>query len=340
MNNGKPTLRTLATATGLAVTTVSRALKNAPDIAEATRRQVHEKARLIGYSPDRAAVRLRTGQTRVIAFLLEPHDEMLSFGTRMIAGIMSALRDTGYHLVVMPQFADEEPLHAVRNIVRNRLADGIVFCRTRPDDERARFLAQEGFPFITHGRTELDHAHDFVDFDNAVFARDAAMTLLAANCNHIALIGAPAPYTYHRHMLAGFLSAVEEAGARHEVAREIDISSPAEDIRAWAAQAIRDRGINGFVCGGEAAALAVGKAVSDLGGELGAGMSIVAKQTTPLFDAMSPDLTTVFEDLEAAGNAIGEALVRRLTGTAPETQQVLLGPAARPAQAFAGPSTA
>lgn len=331
MPSGKPTLRTLATATGLAVTTVSRALKGAPDISEATRKRVNEKAISIGYSPDRAAVRLRTGQTRVIAFLLEPHDEMLSFGTRMIAGIMASLRNTGYHLVVMPQFADEEPLHAVRNIVRNRLADGIVFCRTRPDDERARFLTQEGFPFVSHGRTDLSAGHDYVDFDNHAFAHDAVGRLASAGAHRIALIGAPSRYTYHRHMQSGFLAAVATTGLGAETPVDIDISSPADDITDWAATAVMERGVDGFVCGGEASALAVGRAIAELKGEAGMHIGIVAKQTTPLFDAMSRDFETIFEDLEAAGQALGTALVMRLSGHATGVQQVLLGPSARSA---------
>src|SRR5262245_7635229 len=58
---GRPTLKTIAFMTGLGVTTVSRALKDAPEIGEETRRRVQLVARQIGYRPNRAGVRLRTG---------------------------------------------------------------------------------------------------------------------------------------------------------------------------------------------------------------------------------------------------------------------------------------
>ena len=63
----KPTLKTIADLTGLAVTTVSRALAGAPQIALETRERVRAVASDIGYQPDRAALRLRTGRTNVIS---------------------------------------------------------------------------------------------------------------------------------------------------------------------------------------------------------------------------------------------------------------------------------
>ena len=53
-----------------AVPTVSRALNDAPDIGEATKRRVQELAEKIGYRPNRAGLRLRTGKTNVIALVL------------------------------------------------------------------------------------------------------------------------------------------------------------------------------------------------------------------------------------------------------------------------------
>ncbi|MEP3303717.1 MAG: LacI family DNA-binding transcriptional regulator, partial [Roseibium sp.] len=62
----RPTLKTIAFMTGLGITTVSKALKDAPDIGEATKKRVRLVADQIGYRPNRAGVRLRTGKTNVI----------------------------------------------------------------------------------------------------------------------------------------------------------------------------------------------------------------------------------------------------------------------------------
>ena len=321
----KPTLRTRANETGFAVTTVSRALNDAPEIALETRQRVHEAAQRIGYRPDRAAQRLKTGKTKVIAFLLEPHEEMLGFGTRMIAGIVASLRPTDYHLVVVPQFSDEPPIEAVRKIVNNWNADGLIFCRTRPFDDRVRYLLEEQFPFVCHGRTELSTSHAFVDFDNYEFALLAARKLLSSGRKHIALIGAPKPYTYCRHMLHGFMTAVSESGVRYETPSDIDIASPPEMVASWVTQAV-SRGIDGIVCGGESSVLTVLSALSELGLSAGKDVGIVYKQTTPLFDKFDSRAQPIFEDLECAGRELGSTLLAILSKGPTAASRVIHSP--------------
>jgi len=318
MDTTKPTLKTIANITGLAVTTVSRALKGEPEIAAETRQRVRTVADQIGYVPDRAAQRLRTGRTNVISFVLEPHDEMLNFGSMMIAGLMTAFRDTPYHLLVTPQFKGMDPLVPIRHIVRNHLADGIVFCRTTPSDERAKMLLENEFPFISHGRTEFGTAHPYVDFDNYEFAQRAVGKLIAQGFRKLVLINAPALYAFSRHMRDGFVEAAREHGIDHSIAEAVSIESPPERIRKLAMEYIRTDQTDGFVCGGEVSAMAVLAAVADHGLAANRDIGIFAKQTTPLFDQIRPRIGTVYEDLEVAGRKLGELLLQRINGATAE----------------------
>lgn len=310
----KPTLRTIADVTGLAVTTVSRALKDAPEIATETRERVRSVANRIGYVPDRAAQRLRTGRTNVISFVLAPHEEILGFGTSMISGLTEAFRGTSYHLTVIPHFADEDEEGPVRRILRNKLADGIIFCRTRPLDIRVRTLLEHDFPFVTHGRTELATPHPFVDYDNFQFAHLAASRLIGNGRRHLVLINAPGHNTYSQHMLHGFMSAVREHGISYEVAPEVTIESPPEQIRHFALSRLGPTKADGFVCGGEVSAMAVMAAITDSSQTIGEDVDIVAKRTTPIFDQLRPGIDMIGEDLVGAGRKLGELMLKRLKG--------------------------
>ena len=62
----RPTLRSLAEITGLGISTVSQALRDSPEIAIETRKRVQLAAQQMGYRPNRAGVRLRTGKSNVI----------------------------------------------------------------------------------------------------------------------------------------------------------------------------------------------------------------------------------------------------------------------------------
>ena len=113
----KPTLKTISRLSGMAVPTVSRALGDAPDISLETKAKVRRIADKIGYIPNRAGVRLRTGRTYVIALVLSTEHDVMNMTARLISSIADGLRGSLYHLVVTPDFPDEDPMKAIRYIV-------------------------------------------------------------------------------------------------------------------------------------------------------------------------------------------------------------------------------
>jgi LacI family transcriptional regulator len=113
----RPTLKTIAYMTGLGITTVSRALKDAPDIGADTKERVRLVANQLGYQPNRAGVRLRTGKTNVIALVLSIDEELMGFTSQMVFGISEVLAGTQYHLVVTPHSHQKDPMVPVRYIL-------------------------------------------------------------------------------------------------------------------------------------------------------------------------------------------------------------------------------
>ena len=325
----RPTLKTIADLTGLAVTTVSRALGNAPQISLETRERVHRVAAEIGYSPDRAAQRLKTGRTNVIAVLLEPHEEILGYGTSLMAGLARALQGTAYHLIVMPNFLHGSNLAAVDYIMRNGMADGLIMSRTEPLDPRVKLLLENDFPFVTHGRTELSSAHPYVDYDNFTFTYAATKRLLAKGRRKPALISGPSQYTFAGHILHGFMTAVREAGCAFEIISGVDLDTPAGDIRDRIARRNREPDApDAYVCGGEVCALATITGMSDCGLTLGLEYDVVAKQTSSLLSAIQPKVESIYEDLIDTGSRMGDILLKRIGGeTDMRALQLLLCPA-------------
>lgn len=323
----KPTLRTISELTGLAVTTVSRALSNAPQLSAETRERVRRVADELGYMPDRAALRLRTGRTNVISLVLDSHQEILGFSNSIINGLTLALRDTAVHLILTPTFSNMALTEPVEFIVRNRLADGVIFTRTEPFDPRVRLLLEAGFPFVTHGRTEFSTPHPFVDFDNSAFAYEATRRLIARGRRKVTTILPPRRLTFGQHLLHGFMTAVREAGVEYEIPTAITLDSPAGEIRAYVAQRAGEAGApDAYVCSGEVSALATISALAGRGLALGREYDIVAKQTSRLLTDIEPEVETIYEDLAAAGENMGQLLLRRIAAEDAETLQILQPP--------------
>lgn len=286
-----------------------------------------ETAERLGYVPDRAAQRLRTGRTKVIQLLLNLDHEFISFTHEMIGGLSDALAGTGYSVTLFPDILDRDRLTAVRQIVEGRLGDGIIFNRTEPFDPRVRYLTEQGFPFICHGRTEFTVPHPFVDYDNEAFARLAIQRLLDRGRTRPLMILPPARYTFSQHLRWGATAAARDAGIICETPEEITLDSPRDEALDWMRQRLAqpDRP-DGIICVGEIAALIALAAIGDNHLQIGPQIDVVAKRASGVFDLMRPRIDTITEDLRLTGRAMGEILLRSMAGEDPARLQVLLPP--------------
>lgn len=325
-NHSKPTQKDVADRAGFAVTTVSRALAGDPLIAASTRTKIAQVADEIGYVPDRAAQRLRTGRTNVIALVLDPHGEILDFSGSMISGFAEVVRGTRYHLNLTQYQLGEDPMAPIRNIVRNRLADGIVFARTEPQDARVRYLLDAGFPFVTHGRTDIG-GHAWYDYDNAAFAEMAVEKLVSNGRKRILIVPPSKRYTFARHMTDGFKSAIGRASVQGIVPGNFDLNAPATVIHEKLRDILSaDDRPDGFITAGEIAAMAGLAAIEDAGLTLGVDIDLIAKQTSRVFDLHRPRVETVFENIENAGRTMAQALLDEIEGNSSPLRQTLQRP--------------
>ena len=316
--SGKPTLKTIAQMTGLAVTTISRALNNAPELAQDTRERVQKIAAEIGYLPDRAALRLKTGRTNVISLVLEPDEQIYGFGSAIVSGLTEAMRDTAYHLVIMPQFRNVQPIEPIRHIVRNRMADGVIFSKVEPFDERIRFLLDNDFPFASHGRSSWPDPHASVDFDNETYAYGATKRLAQKGCRKVSIVLPDSALSYTEHLKNGIMRGAAEAGIAYEFAADVNLNSPTDAIRNYVIKRGKRPGApDGYVCASEISALAVIGGLSDSGMVVGKTAFVVAKQASPLFDQFQPGADTVPEDFVRSGFHLGALLLRRINGEDP-----------------------
>ena len=327
----RPTLKTVAEATGFAVTTVSRALADDPRIAKETRARVAEAATELGYVPDRAAQRLRTGRTKVVSLLVNPRHQFLGFIDVFLNGLTEAFRDTGYHINITPDYIEGDRVTTVNNIMRNRLADGVICTRTECFDPRVRLMLENDFPFVTHGRTEFGTPHPYVDFDNESFARQAVARLVAKGRSRLCMIGPDPRFTFSQHLRYGFLSAVREAGVDYILPEDITLDADSATLSKWLLENRKqDLPPDGYVCVGEVSALATMAVLRDSGAVIGKDADIFAKRASPIFSLMRPRIDSVFEDLRETGSAIGTLLLERIEGTDPDRLQKLIAPATGP----------
>jgi LacI family transcriptional regulator len=324
----RPTLKTIAHMAGLGVSTVSQALKDGPEISEETRARVKLIARQIGYRPNRAGVRLRTGKTNVISVVLNAQEEGSGLVSNMVYGISNALINTPYHLVVTPYQLDD-PMAPVRYIVETGSADGVIISRTQPSDPRVRYLTDHGVPFAAHGRTEMGIVHPSYDYDNEAFAVEALKLLKAQGRQRAVLLGPPPGLTFYKHTHLGFERGLQIHGMSGSAIGGHDIDSDLKEIRILGAElARRHHRPDGIVCSSATASIALAIGLADEGLTIGRDYDIVTKHSTELLALTWPNIIFMREDFREAGFELARMVMARIAGADSSNLQKLVAPAA------------
>jgi LacI family transcriptional regulator len=330
-SGGRPTLRTVAEATGLSLSTVSLSLRGGKNLREDTRRRVEEAARALGYVPDHAGVRLRTGRTHVIALVLDLAEGAINHARHLIQGIGEAMRDTRYHLVVLPEHDRDASAETIRHIIGTRSADGVLVTHTLPFDPRVRLLIDGNLPFVSHGRTCFETPHPWVDFPGEAFARRAVERLVAQGCRSLLLVSSDDGTVNHGNVLAGFALGLAE----HGLVAPAPIAAAPGGGRTLR---LRDLGCHlatrpdrpdGVVCDNEVDAMALTTGLRQGGAVVGTHLRVICKQTSDILPILFPEIEGIEEDVRAAGREMTRLLVRRIEGEPSEQLRVLVEPTLR-----------
>ncbi len=309
----KPTLRTISELSGLAVPTVSRALNDAPDIGKDTKARVREIANQIGYVPNRAGVRLRTGKTNVVSLVLGTDNEVTDHTGQLVSSIANVLRNTRYHLNVTPYFPNEDPMIPVRYIVETGSADAIILNRVEVDDPRVAYLMERDFPFVCFGRSRWRDKHPYFDFDNGSFGEIAAEEMIARGCKSITILMPPPEQNYSQDMRNGAEAAVARHGQRLEVLQGISGDDPSHVIEAKIADYLREHPeCDGLICPSATAAIASIVGAERIGREIGADLQVFAKEAIPFLQHFRKAVGTIREDVRQAGEFLARAAIQAI----------------------------
>lgn len=313
--NTRPTLKTISERTGFAVATVSRALKDASDIGEDTKKRVRAVAAELGYRPNRAGVRLRTGKTNVISLVISTEEHVMNHTAQLIYSISKTLTGTAYHLTVTPYSPQDDPMGPIRYIVETASADGVIMNQTELDDPRVRYLSEHNFPFATHGRTTKGIVHANYDFDNSTYAGIGVDELVRLGRRRLLLIPPPVHQTYGRVMFDGFVAAADAAGIEFSVSNKIISESSIALTEAYFTELMaRPNHPDGLIFASPSSAMAAIAGSEAAGRVIGRDFDVIAKEAVPFLQLFRKEIIVLKEDVSKAGRFLTRALVDIIEG--------------------------
>ena len=320
----RATLKTISELTGLSLSTVSLSLRGGAALKEETRRKVEEAAKLVGYVPDRAGVRLRTGKTNVIALVLDGAAESIDFARYLIQGIGQGIKDTRYHLTVTPEFDRTRSIDSVKYILDNRTADGVIITHTGARDPRVQLLMDAGMPFVTHGRTEFYAQHAYHDFHSEAFAEAAVARFVTRGCKDLMLVIGDDGTNNYLNIVHTFERGALKRRVESRVVDHKTVRAASDELRALGRElAARPDRPDGILCDSELRSIPLVSGLQEGGVVVGQDLSFICKQTSDILPIVFPRVDTIEENVFAAGLELTRLLLRRIAGEPAELLQTL-----------------
>lgn len=202
-------MKDIARELGVSVVTVSKALRNHPDISRATRERILLKVKELGYRPNLTARSLVTGRSSLIGLIVP--DLLHPFFAEIAKSLSLGVRQRGYYILISSSEEDPElERQEIEHMLAHRL-DALVIASCQPDSAFLRSTRFAGTPLILVDRSFRDMDAHFVGSDDYTVGKLAAEHLLAIGCKRVAHIRGPESSVGKRRF-KGFLETLKKQG--------------------------------------------------------------------------------------------------------------------------------
>jgi DNA-binding LacI/PurR family transcriptional regulator len=206
-------LKDIAEQAGVSVMTVSKALRDAPDVSAATKARISALAQQLGYIPDAAAQGLRTRSSRMIGLVVSSLTNPIF--ARMVLAIEERAQELGYQLILAHTHNQPEREAVALQRLMARRVDGLIISpvyRLATEDKVYRELEANGTPTVI-----LGHLAPFcsgfvnVECDDLAASQAATKHLLSLGHRRIAFLAGPPVTPWTRERFDGYRRALREA---------------------------------------------------------------------------------------------------------------------------------
>jgi LacI family transcriptional regulator len=315
MQKKRATLKDVAEAVGVHVSTASRALN--PDTRRLIKPEIVERiveaSRQIGYRPNPAAYSLRTNRTRTVGVVVP--DITNSIFPPMIRGVEDALSDHGYATLVVNTDGRFEREASVFEVLTARGVDGLIVASVQLQDSAIQAVATQGTPIVTVNRRTDDPSISSVTNDDAEGIRRMITHLAALGHRRIAGIAGNQNLSTSRRRY--------EALRQHATELGLEISEQSigfatrfnetDGERCMEELIARGRSFTAVLCANDRLAIGAISALRRRGLVCPDDVSVSGFNDMAMVDRIDPPLTTIRIEQYKVGYAASELLLEYMS---------------------------
>jgi len=302
----------IARALGISPSTVSRALKDHPDISNETKKQVQAYAEKVNYRPNALALSLKRQRSNTLGLIIP--EIIHHFFSTVISGIESVAYAKGYRVIICQ--SNEDYKREVMNsqaLLDNRV-DGVLASVSKDSYDWGHFkdLIDSGIPIVFFDRICEEVETDRVVSDDFEASHLATTHLIECGRRKILHLASPEHLRIGRLRREGYMKALTDKGITPDPAFILncdtrnDVQKQREQILALAPAIDAIFTVNDFT------AIAVIQLLQDNGYQIPEDISVAGFGNDPIASIVTPSLTTVEQKGFEMGQQAVEMLIRRL----------------------------
>lgn len=209
-------LKKLAKELGLAVSTVSRALRDSHEISQETKDRVKALATAWGFQPNVHASGLRQNKSKTIGVIIPEIEN--NFFSQIINGIELIAQDKGFHVLVYLTHEDTEKERSILQLLRNGRVDGLMISisNTTSSFEHLEAWKNAGIPMVLFDRICEELDVPVVTINDMDVSFKATEHLIENGCKKIAFLSLSDQLSISARRRSGYLKALQKYNLESE----------------------------------------------------------------------------------------------------------------------------
>ena len=319
-------LKEIAAAAGVSVMTVSKALRDKPDLSAATKERIRKLAAEMGYLPDVSAQGLRSRTTRLLGLVISASTNPVN--ARIVMAIEERAHELGYDVVIAHSLNRPEREEAVLRRLIARRVDGLFISPVYRLGETAGIyeeLAKRGIPTVVLGHgAPFCRQFPAIETDDLAASAAATRHLLDLGHRRIAFFAGPMVAPWARERLEGYRRAHRDAGVPVADQLIFNAGTTIEEGASAALQFMQERpDATALQCAHDLVAIGAADALLNQGVRIPGHLSVVGFGNILVSEYFRVPLTTVRQPKLRLGAMAMETMLKLLKGEPTRSHRLL-----------------
>lgn len=312
MKSKAPTIKLIAKELGVSISTVSRALRDMPEVNPETRERIIKYAEEVDYQPNMVATSLVKQNSHLIGVVVPNMDY---FFASAVKGIDEAAMEAGYTVVISQSNESYGRELANTQRIMNSQVEGLIVSlssETQNIDHIQKIL-KRNMPVVFFDRDTPDISASKVVLDNELGAYKAVRHLISKGCKRIAYLGAEKNLEISNSRESGYLKALKEAGMSPDESLIVHGKFDKDNAYLKTMELLRLKSLPDAIFAiSDRLALGAYMAIKDKGLRMPEDIALVGFNDEPIMSLLSPSISSVSQPAFEMGKMAARLFIEEL----------------------------